>query len=704
MTLLCLLISALGFSAVQVRKVFLPAWQGAPAYLVDIILALSLLILSAEAFGLVGLLYGWLLVLTAVAIAGATTRLRPDPRQESAVLTPDGAESPWLKALALAIVLVVFAHWAVEVHGSLSAGISNFDSLWHHLPFAATVAQTHSVTPLVYNGTVFTNLNWFYPWNSELLHALGMDLLGRDTLSLFLNSAWLLLAFLAAWSIGSPSGRGSLSVICVAIVLDCEALLVRNAGTAKSDLMAAALFLAAVAIIANAWRKDRDGLFAGGRPLVISGLAIGLALGTKVTVLFLVLAFIALVIHLAPAAQRRSTVLRLVVPAAVVGGLWYLRNLIVVGNPLPQVSELGPLTLPHPEQVQHEWPHFSILHYATDFNVWRNFFEPGLKAAFGPLWFVLSAAILVVGLLLASKGRDPLQKGLGVVVLIGLFAYLATPLGAGGPEGQPINFWLNVRYVIPTALLGLAVLPLLPWFEDRRLQWGLAVSALIVLAITDRPDGIFNSGEAWVFALTFTALIVAVPAAMMYFWRRGGSSNGLAGEVALLVAFILVLGYPVQKYYLDHRFGPDSGIPGYGVSGAYQWADEVSNARIGLAGTTTGFMPYGFYGEDLSNEVEYLGARGPKGAFNPITDCRAFRRKVNEEEVDFLVSAPFLNFLNAGEPIFSPEAQWLKGDGAARPLQEEYGVTIWEIRGPLTPSGCDARENAPLHYMPEQPF
>ena len=114
------------------------------------------------------------------------------------------------------------------------------------------MAQSHSVTGLHYTETVFTN--WFYPQNSELLHASAILLTGSDTLSLFLNFGWLAIAFLAAWCVGRPYGRGPLTVVAAAIVLECHTLVVREPGAAKNDLMAAALLLAAIAILINAAR------------------------------------------------------------------------------------------------------------------------------------------------------------------------------------------------------------------------------------------------------------------------------------------------------------------------------------------------------------------------------------------------------------------------------------------------------------------
>ena len=51
--------------------------------------------------------------------------------------------------------------------------------------------------------------------------------------------------------------RGHLSVVAVAILLECHTLVVREPGAAKNDLVAAALLLAAIAILVNAW--DRRG-------------------------------------------------------------------------------------------------------------------------------------------------------------------------------------------------------------------------------------------------------------------------------------------------------------------------------------------------------------------------------------------------------------------------------------------------------------
>ncbi|HEX6865426.1 MAG TPA: hypothetical protein VF414_21540, partial [Thermoanaerobaculia bacterium] len=146
---------------------------------------------------------------------------------------------------------------------------------------------------------------------------------------------------------------------------------------------------------------------------------------------------------------------------------------------------------------------------------------------------------------------------------------------------------------------------------------------------------------------------------------RGLSNGALPAGFAALALAVVAIGYPVQRDYLGDRFrndGPaEERLPGYGLDFAYPWAQDVRDARIGLAGTTAGFLGYGFYGPDLSNRVVYLGEEGPHGAFNAIRTCRRFRAAVDDAELDYLITSPFLNFLDGDRPVRSPEAGWLRG-------------------------------------------
>jgi hypothetical protein len=727
---------SLGFSAYRLRQRLMPAWEGAPARLVEAIVAVALLIWISELLGTFDLLYAGALVGVSALVALATALLpgggggagvprgaegaqRPSTVGDAAPTGPAGPDG-WRLLIMVGVIAVVFGHWALTTKHALDRGIFNFDSLWYHLPFAADMVQSHSVTGMHHVDTVFTN--WFYPQNSELLHADGMLLMGRDTLSLFLNYGWLVVAFLAAWCIGRPYGRGDLSVVAVAILLEAHVLVVREPGAAKNDLMAAALILAAIAILVTAWHLRRhstnevDGPKAGrnvpksarrqglpvGWPLAIAGLAVGLAAGTKVTALAMAAALSVAVLVLAPAGRRWAAAAWWFVPALLAGGFWYLRNLIVAGNPLPAVENLGPISLPHPERLQIGRPDFSIAHYATDTDVWRHYFFPGLHDAFGALWPLVIGGAVLAALLALLKGRDRVVRAIGAVVLFGFVAYLFTPLSAAGADGAPEAFGINLRYVYGAVLGGLALAPLPRFFDDRRRQWGLLGALLVVLLLSDRADAVVRD-PGRPFALLVIGLAVLVPAALLLARGRGASRGIVAGGFVALALAVVAIGYPVQRHYLDERFRNEvaaESIPGMHLDSAYRWARGLSDTRIGLAGTTAGFAQYGFYGTDLSNRGVYLGQEGPHGAFNAIPTCRAFRAAVNAADLDYLVTAPFLNFLHPGEPISSPEARWLRGEPAVAPVLRSGPVTVWNVRGELDPNACAAR-NAPLREIPD---
>ena len=624
--LLVVLVLSLGFSAVGLRRWLMPEWEGAPARLVEAIVGVALLIWLSELLGVVNLLYAGALVGAAVLVAAAVAVGGPRVRPAGGTGLLAGVRA-WLPSLvAVAVVALVFAHWGLTAKDALSRGIFNFDCLWYHLPFAVEMAHSHSVTGIHYTETVFTN--WFYPQNSELLHSVGILVTGRDTLSLFLNFGWLGMAFLAAWCIGRPYGRGPLTVVAAGVLLECHTLVVREPGAAKNDLMAAALLLAAIAILVN-WKASypRAGGLTGLLPLAVAGLATGLAVGTKSTALAMAAMLTLAVIVLAPAGRRWAAAGWWFAAGLAGGGYWYLRNLIVTGNPLPQLEHLGPISLPHPERMQEGRPDFSIAHYATDTGVWRDYFEPGLHQAFGALWPVVIVAAIAGGAVAVLWGRPKVLRWMGAVALVGMVAYIFTPLSAAGADGAPTGFGINIRYAIPALLAGLTLLPVALAGRTRGpgawsfWDWCLLGGLLVLLVVTNRSDAALRDPDrlfGWLIAL----LAVLIPAALLFIQRRPFAHSragpdkrrtGLvvAGFVALGLA-VLAIGYPVQRDYLRARFAntdPETSIPGMHLDSAYRWARNVHDARIGVVGTTAGFLEYGFYGADLSNRVRYLGER-----------------------------------------------------------------------------------------------
>jgi hypothetical protein len=92
---------SIGFSAYRLRRKLLPAWDGAPARLVESVTALALLIWLGELLGTFGLLYAWTLVAAAALLAVLAWTLLPagpvaagDPPPPAVAKASSGAVPP----------------------------------------------------------------------------------------------------------------------------------------------------------------------------------------------------------------------------------------------------------------------------------------------------------------------------------------------------------------------------------------------------------------------------------------------------------------------------------------------------------------------------------------------------------------------------------------------------------------------------------
>src|SRR3954466_5190314 len=103
--------AAMAFAAVRLRGRLLPGWSGASARLAEVVLGLSLLVVTLELVGGVGLYRpGWVLLATIVVGVGIGLALRPLRR---GIELPSPAVAPIATAVAVAAALLVAAHWAM---------------------------------------------------------------------------------------------------------------------------------------------------------------------------------------------------------------------------------------------------------------------------------------------------------------------------------------------------------------------------------------------------------------------------------------------------------------------------------------------------------------------------------------------------------------------------------------------------------------
>lgn len=681
---LAIVVLALGWIAVRLQRLLLPGWSGPPAWVAWASLGLGAAVVLATALGTFGLFDAVWFPIACVAAALATT-LVADRQRLPASPAPPAPAGPSLGMLIAGIVVAaVFAGWAIPTLTGIAGGMGRADSLWYHGPLAARFLETGNTAELHFFDPVF--FAGFYPANSEIFHAIPILSFGRDFLSPLLNMGFLAIGLLAAWAIGRPYGVAPQALLGGAVILGAETMVDFQGGEALNDIVGVALLLAATAILVNAAAAAGAKRISPGA-LAVAGAAAGLAAGTKLSFLAPVAFLTVAVVVLAPRRERIRAGVWWSLPMLLTGGYWYLRNLIVVGNPIPYTA-FGPLGLPTPDRDLELRPGFAVVHYATDTEVWKEWFFPKLSEQLGPLWPIVLALLVFGSVYAIWRGKEPLLRALGAVGLLTAVAYVFTPLTAGGVEGEPIAFEWNVRYLAPALAIGLTTLPCLPWLRATKRRraltlWALGALALITtLTIVQWPEGGHRKG-----AIATGVLVLGAFALVAFAMGRGFLGSGGRWNRAIVAAVGLAAlgaGFVLQNHYMERRYQNLS--PQLEIAPAARWAQDLRGARIAVGGIRGYLNQYAFAGADLSNHVQWLGIEGDHGAYLRIPDCETWRRELNAGRYDFVVTMydPYL----PGGLTDTKEGLWTRDDPGVSSVLRDGPVGVYEIEAPLDPEAC----------------
>ncbi|MGZ4248217.1 MAG: hypothetical protein ACXVUE_07915 [Solirubrobacteraceae bacterium] len=670
---LLVVLASLTLIAINVRRRWLADWTGAPARLAEIVVGIAALVAILELLGTVGWFELAPIVAACAAAAGASMLLtRATSRPQSR--TPGQVVGVASAAVAVAVTVALAAEWTGPTLQSYDVGIRTFDSVWYHLPWAASFAQTGHIAPLRFTDIEY--LTAFYPATAEMLHGLGIVLLRHDTLSPGINLIWAILALLAAWCVGRARGAGAAATAGAALVLATPMMRASQAGSAANDIVGIFFLLASVGLFLSSEGRTPA--------LVLAAVAAGLAVGTKLSMVAPALAFAVGVIAVAPRGGRGRTAAIWFGALLLAGGYWYVRNLIAVGNPLPWTS-LGILPTPSAPLQQHTG--FAVAHYLTSSHVYKYFLQPGLAAGLGRWWTVL-VVFAVVGpvlCLLPRAGRT--VRMLGLVALVSLAAYLITPETAAGPAGDPTGFAFNLRYAAPALALCFAVLPLAPAFDSPGRQSALVVALAVLLLATVTKGSLWPHRHVLGIVLVAAALLAAGVALI----ALHGRARGLIVSVAALLAIAAAAaGYSWQRHYLRGRYQFNPGVSA--LARTWDFFRTVHHARVGVVGTFGGFFSYPLSGPDASNRVDYVGARGPHGSFTAITTCRRWRQALNAGRYRYVVTTPARDPWHPKHLAPSPESGWTGSDPAAKLVLSHRSrgqlIAVYKIHGRMHPRNC----------------
>jgi hypothetical protein len=709
------IVAALGLGGYWLRRWIVPEFSGALARLADATLAVALLLISLEILGTLSILeFGWIIIFTiAVGLGAAGLGYWKAPERREEVKAP--AVAKWALILAVAVASFTMAEWTFPSQLALDQGMFGGDTTWYHMPFAATMAQQHSTVHLHFTDPLRLAA-WFYPQSSELINGAAIVLFKTDWLSPLLNLFWLAIALLACWCVGRPYKVGPATLIAGAIILDSGVMIETQPGEARNDIMGLAFLIAFAAFLINGHQRrapqegtavqdtpERGAPLLDKGPLVMAGIAAGLAASVKTTFLVPVAAIAIGVFLFSGKGRRWTTAWILGLSILVSGGYWYLRAAIKTGgNPIP-ITKFGPLNLPVPDQMPLDpRPRFAVAHYLTEPTIYRHWFFPQLENALGPLWPLILITAGAAAVFIIWRSNNKILRVLAAAALLTAVVYVFTPLTAAGQEGNPTGFFTNTRYLIPGLILAMVMLPLARPLRapDRRAwitMWFLAAVYWITVLTTPKWYSTYIFGTIFI-----TLALVWVPAALGVGRSRGVLSRRIVTVAGVVVLFLaVVLGRAQETQFSDqHYTNTKLFLQEGGPQKAYSFAQHLQHQRIGIIGDSEIiFGQYGFFGNPPTNEVDYIGVPGPHGSYRLPTSCPQLMERINAGNYDYLIMSRETEDSKEGEygEFWYPIYAWVKADPALKKVIEEPEIVpqpdyVFKVNGELSARYCPTAE------------
>lgn len=431
-------LSGAALATAALRAVSVLAPRGPERVIAAAAMAVSTACLQALALGLLDLgASPAALAATALATFAASRRWLPAPELSVATELAGWWERRGrLERAALGALAGLAAAWTAWM---LKYPFLGEDAVRYRLP--TVIAWVQEGSP----GALYTAAEEYrtdaYPLGNELALSWAMAIARSFVPATLWTPALVALAALAGWhglrSVGVPRPSAALAILAVCSL----PIQVARLNEPNSDTPALAWAVCAGALCASA--RHRPALIA---PALLAG---GLAIGAKTTAAVPVLAALAAGLWLARGSLRahRRVLVAAAAVALIVGGLWYVRNLILHGSPIWPfgTAPWGDPAPPVIEALDH-----SLLERP------RATLRGNLDAYLATL---AGGMVLAVGALLSPlAGRSKASLIAAAVATLALLSYAAAPvtgLGDAGLIGFPL---LTLRYLLPAlAACALAV-------------------------------------------------------------------------------------------------------------------------------------------------------------------------------------------------------------------------------------------------------
>ncbi len=274
--------------------------------------------------GVLGILSFAMMSVTALALSGGLVLLARRSRAEAGSgLRP---RADLLACVAAGVFVATFLAALAREFSVLP--VLDTDAMTYHVPAAIHWMQTGRIS--LFPVWFFNPANTFSPLAGSTFINWLYATMGCDVLARFAQAPALLLLCLAVVQLCRGLGMTAIGASLIGVAAALARPFISEVNLAKDDIFLAAFFVVAVAGFGERFRNDRFG------PWRI-GIALGLAIATKYTVLFS-LPILLLLIQPSRLRGRGKRVAIIAVLIALIAGPWFLRNVLLTGNPLYPVN------------------------------------------------------------------------------------------------------------------------------------------------------------------------------------------------------------------------------------------------------------------------------------------------------------------------------------------------------------------------------
>lgn len=419
------------------------------------------------------------------------------------------------------LVFVPFVLILITFMKGIAEPIVNYDSLAYHLP---TMVQWHQTGYLsVWRDALFSR----YPFNWELICVLYYYPFSNDMMVTFPNYMAIVMLYVSVYGISVAHGATSKSALMGTALLLAIPEVVNSLHTMHIDMPFAALFMSSLFLIVY-YVKTREIAY-----LFLFFLSFGLFLGIKTSsfaygaLLLAVLLFLIFHRGTGTAIKRVELSAKGKVMLAVfmlvslfIGGFWYVKNLIEVGNPLGylKVKLLGHQIFDGTFDLA-KIPDTTLLSKFKIFNIlhWKVLFGEMTKRLGMPFYIMMATVIAGLPLYgIKKKLFHTVNNSMFIFLIMSLVViciYWVMPFGAdAGSTFTTITPWIGqgFRYVITLfSLLAVAVslvLNIIP--ENTAFGFVILVTGSSVIQIAEANYGREYSILYFIFFFTLFMLYV----------------------------------------------------------------------------------------------------------------------------------------------------------------------------------------------------